>query len=180
MQVFSRLLMEDYFRFDTYSVYKESQKFRQPLIWVVLLFVLMVVMYSFFVKLSSAGFNQLSFEDILPLLITASVLLFLFVLRLDISIDQNGIGYKWNPVMQNYKVIAWRDIESVKVRPYHALMDYGGYGIRYTFKSTAYVVSGQWGIELRIKGRKRKFFLGITREEEARRAIQRFYDNVMY
>lgn len=127
-------------------------------------------------KYAESGYESLVFDDFVPILIFLVILIFSILLRLDIMIDERGVGYKWYPFRRKYAIVPWSSIESIRLRRYSAIADYGGYGLRFTFKSTAYIVSGNYGIEITYHNRKRKFLLGVTKPEEARRVIEQHFD----
>lgn len=142
--------------------YQESQKFTQLWFWGILAFSASVIFYRFWEEHSPTQFRDLTVRSVAPIILFSLVLVFLLLLRLDVLIDQNGISYKWFPFRMKYKTIRWEEIESLQIRRFSPIAEFGGYGLRYTFKTTAYIVSGNDGIEIRIKGRKRKFVLGIS------------------
>lgn len=142
--------------------YQESQKFTQLWFWGILAFSALTIFYRFWEEHSPAQFHNLAIRSVAPVILFALVLVFLLLLRLDVLIDENGISYKWFPFRMKYKTIPWEKIESLQIRRFSPIAEFGGYGLRYTFKTTAYIVSGNDGIEIRIKGSKRKFVLGIS------------------
>ncbi len=48
-----------------------------------------------------------------------------------------------------YRKISWDAIDEVLGRKYKPIVEYGGWGIRWRYKSWAYTVSGKNGVEFR-------------------------------
>ncbi len=157
---------------ETNHRYQESQKFSQLWFWGILTFSAIVIFYRFWEEHSAAQFHNLTVKSFAPIILFAIVLVFFLLLRLDILIDGHGISYKWFPFRMKYKTIPWESIDSLQIRRFSPIAEFGGYGLRYTFKTTAYIVSGNDGIEIRIKDRRRKFVLGISDPLRAEQVIR--------
>ncbi len=74
--------------------------------------------------------------------------------RLTTVINQEGVYVRYFPFNLKYKFFAWDEITDVYVREYKALGEYGGFGIRYNTKGKAYIASGKYGIQLKLRNRK--------------------------
>ena len=138
-------------------MYKETQKFRQPWLWVLLLCSLGVVLYRW----QPAG-----------VAIMLGILGLFWSLALDTQINEAGIAYRWLPVQKRYRHINWADIEQITVRDYAAITEYGGWGIRFSLRGMAHTVSGHHGIELKRKGHKRTLLIGTQRPDKIRQFIE--------
>ncbi|WP_138994573.1 hypothetical protein [Larkinella sp. C7] len=62
-------------------------------------------------------------------------------------------------------------MEHVTVRSYSALGEFGGWGIRFSWNGTAHTVSGNWGIDIKLKGKKRTLLVGTRHPDEIRQQI---------
>ena len=141
-------------------MYREIQKFRQPWLWAILLGSLGVVLYR---------------RDPVAIGVMGGVLALFWFLQLETVINEEGIAYRWLPFQRSYALVKWTDIEAITVRPYLPVGEFGGWGIRFGWGGTAYTVSGNWGIEIKGKGKKRFLLLGTQRPDEVRKAIKAHY-----
>ncbi|MFC5409982.1 hypothetical protein ACFPMF_11730 [Larkinella bovis] len=138
-------------------MYQEKQQFRQPWLWALLIGVLGISLYR---------------QEFVAIGIVVAVLVLFAFLRLDTRINNEGIAYRWFPFQPRPRLIAWHQIEQVKVREYSPLGEFGGWGIRFGWKATAHTVSGNAGIEIRLKNKKRLVLIGTQQPEEVRRVIE--------
>src|SRR5690606_19243117 len=100
--------------------YKETQRFDQWWVWVLLLVVLLSTITPIIVLSSENGFDKsYSWALIFPLLLTLGVILLLYYLRLETTIDTKGIHYRFFPFPE--KTIPWKEIEKCYVRQYSPL-----------------------------------------------------------
>lgn len=112
-----------------------------------------------------------STDDIIGLVVLnfiffATFVLILFVLKLEIMINDEGIKFRYFPFHIKYKVLKFTEISSYKIVKYTAIREYGGWGIRYSFRQGwAYTVSGNMGIQISKSDGKRVLF-GTYREKE--------------
>jgi hypothetical protein len=137
-------------------MYKEIQQFRQPWLWVLLL-----VVFS------------LSVWKPVGLGIMAVFLPLFWFTRLETVIDQEGISYRWFPFQRKPRVIKWTQVEQITVRNYSPLGEFGGWGLRYSWTSTAHTVSGNWGIDIKIKGKSRSLLLGTQHPDEVLQLLEK-------
>ena len=92
------------------------------------------------------------------------ILLFLFIL-LSLRVDEEGIKVRFRPFINNEKKIRWEELESVRVRKYNPIMEFGGWGYRIRIKKRAYTLYGSWGMDLRFKNGK-SLFIGVQQHEQ--------------
>jgi hypothetical protein len=105
-----------------------------------------------------------------PMLITAVVVLFISVLfyftKLETRLDESGVTIRFFPFQRVYYYVRWDEITDVSVRKYNPIMEYGGWGLRYSFKNgKAYNISGNQGLQLVLKSGK-KFLIGTQKSAE--------------
>jgi len=75
-------------------------------------------------------------------------------LRLETSVDSHGIAVRFRPLCGCF--IALDGLQSCERHRYRPLLDYGGWGIRWTpWRGWAYCVSGNLGIQCVLKNGKR-------------------------
>jgi hypothetical protein len=111
------------------------------------------------------------------ILITGILLLFIYI-TLIVEVTNEGIRYKYIPLINKWKLIAQQDIHKYTIRNYRPVMEYGGHGIR-TGKGkygVAYSVSGKTGLQLELKSGK-KILFGTKRPEPLIRAMNRMMED---
>ena len=96
------------------------------------------------------------------------ILVFLFVmlwgyfsLKLEVWIDQEGIHYRFFPLIFKNKLISTVEIQRFEIRKYKPILEYGGWGVRRGFGrkwQRAYNVSGNIGLQLYLTNGKKVLF----------------------
>ena len=89
------------------------------------------------------------FGLIFPFFIGAGLPLFLYSLTMTTIVNSDGITIKYFPVGK--AVIKADDIKSIEMRRYKALDEFGGWGIKYGFGKKCYTMSGDEGVEIKLK-----------------------------
>ncbi|MDZ4668631.1 MAG: hypothetical protein SGJ00_12225 [bacterium] len=143
--------------------YYEQQKFNKWYIWVVL-------SIPFIIFLFGAITGKMQGEEQHSMLIANVIVAFVFVLfiftKLETRIDELGITIRFFPFQRVYYYVKWEDVESCSVRTYKPLREYGGWGLRYSFKNgKAYNVAGTKGLQLVLKSGN-KFLIGTQNNKE--------------
>lgn len=156
--------------------FKESQKFNQPLLWVILL--------STYVPVHIWGIREIvneyskgndwwtseTFAGALTGVIFLNLLVVLFLLlRLETQIDRDGVQFRYPPFINSWRKIPHQEIQSVLVAHYSPWA-YGGWGIRYNWHGWAYNVRGNKGILIKKKNG-RQLLIGTRKSDEAQEAI---------
>jgi len=136
--------------------YSEIQKFRQLWLWAILFLSLCVGLYR----------NPAS------VWIIVAVSAFLWLLQLETVISEQGISYRWIPFQLRPRLIKWSEIDQVTVRSYAPLAEFGGWGIRFSWRGTAQTVSGNHGVEIRKKSSKRFLLIGTQHPDQIRQVLQ--------
>jgi len=126
-------------------MYEETQKFRQPWLWALLIGCLGIIIYS---------------GQFVGAVVILTVMALFWFLTLQTKIDEEGIAYRWFPFQPRYQRIKWSLIEQVVVRDYAAIIEFGGWGMRFSWYGIAHTVSGHHGIEIRRRGKKRFLLIG--------------------
>lgn len=150
--------------------FNEKQKFTQWWIWIIIIAITIGCTYGAIQQLVFGipfGNNPASNELLITLCLVPAVVMFvIFGMTLQTKIDASGIYYGFWPFRLKLKHIAWEEIESICVREYSPLKEYGGWGMRYTFRNgRAYNVSGNKGIQLVLKNGK-KILIGTQKSTE--------------
>ncbi|WP_339610404.1 hypothetical protein [uncultured Planktosalinus sp.] len=157
------------------KAFKESQKFNQWWLKLILIIVILATAIPVYMIFNENTFEEEMFWPVLiPVIITAAAIIFIFVLRLETTIDSKGIHYKFYPVF-GQKTIPWNEISECYVRTYSPLAEFGGWGIRWGFNGKAYNIKGNKGIQVVIKSGK-KILFGTQKENEAKNVIEIYFN----
>lgn len=146
---------------DTDPAYREVQQFRQWWVWALLL--------------GAALFTiVLGPFSIIGLTILGVVSVFLYSLRLETEVRDDGIYVKMWPLHRSFRHISWSEIERYEARQYSPLREFGGWGVRWKPGKIAYNVGGNQGVWIqRTTGR--SVLVGSQRVEDFTRAIDESY-----
>lgn len=104
----------------------------------------------------------------------ALTLVGLLIMKLEVWIDQDGIHYRYFPLIWNDKLISKAEIQRYEIRKYSAVLDYGGRGIRLGIGrkwGKAFIVSGNTGLQLYLTNGKKVLF-GTQRSQAIMYAIE--------
>jgi hypothetical protein len=128
--------------------FNEIQRFTQWWLWLILMGVWSSMVYSFITappQTDAAVFVSFGIGILLPLLF--------WQMKLTTRITQEGIYVRFFPFHFKEKFFAWDTITSSYVRSYSPLMEYGGWGIKYSFKGNGlvYNTAGNVGLQLYFK-----------------------------
>jgi hypothetical protein len=157
--------------------FRETQKFRQPLLWVVLIAISLI---TILVAVVQSGFgipvgNNPAPDNVLIIivLVFGMVLpLFFYLLAFTVEIKIDGIYYRFYPIQLSYRHIDWNELRCAESVTYRPLAEYGGWGIRYGRNGMAYNVSGSKGVRL-IKKDEKQLLLGSQHADELAMAIHK-------
>lgn len=100
---------------------------------------------------------------------------FLFM-KLETTIDAEGIRVQFHGIPFCKRSIAWSEIKHISVITYSPLSDYGGWGVRYGMAGNGwcYNVSGNSGIKLFYQNGK-PFLIGTQQSEAVRQVISHYF-----
>ena len=160
-------------------IYHEVQKFRQAWIWVVVLAIVGLEWYAAVSQLllhRSLGTNPM--PDI-PMVIFWFIFgiglpALLFFSQLIIEFHGDPFHFSLFPFHRTFRRIAFTEIKQCKVRTYHPIREYGGWGIRVRYQGKAYNVSGDRGVQVELLNGNR-LLIGSQRAEEFWRATPEEY-----
>jgi len=172
----------------TQTRYREVQQFRQSWVWALLLasiLIELIVMAIFaygMVKQLAYGqpwgdrpMSDSSLALVGGLVILQCVVvgvglpLFFRALKLITEVNADGLHVRFYPLTR--RTIEFFDIRHCEARTYNPVLEYGGWGIRWGRKGTAYNVSGDRGVQLELRNG-RRLLIGSQRADELARAIQ--------
>ena len=148
-------------------LFKESQRFKQWWLWLILLSFNGLFLFGVFKK-QQFGDNPMSNEGLLTATVLTIIITILFVnYRLDTKIKTDGIYVRFFPFHIKFKHYTWDKLTKSFVRQYSPLMEYGGWGLRLGLfgNGKAFNVSGDKGLQLEFTDNK-KLLIGTNRPEE--------------
>lgn len=149
------------------SVFTERQKFNS--LWGYLLFLLVAAANYFYMVTVGQGDNGVIYATLL----TALAVLFIFEFsKLDTTITKQGISYKFWPYQRKESTLAWEEIQSIEIKEYKPIKDYGGWGVRMGFKKgRAFNTKGNFGMLIHLKDGK-DIMIGTQRYKDLYTAIK--------
>ncbi len=142
--------------------FSEKQQFPEWVRYGILVFNCVVI----YILVESGFLSTSSFLLILFVLLIPSVL---FFWTLETELDQSNIYVNIRPFLN--RTYAHHDIESWQVRTYKPILEYGGWGIRFGQKGTAYNIRGNQGLQLHLTKGKR-ILIGTQKQEELQRVLR--------
>jgi hypothetical protein len=157
-------------------VFKETQRFNQPLIWIIILSCF--IPFHIFgirelVNESSKGNNFFGSDTVQAVVIGMVVLyliVFLFLqMKLETKIDAHSIQYRYPPVINQWRKISKNEIISVEVIKYSP-WTVGGWGIKYSWNGWTFNARGNKGILIKMKNGK-QLLIGTQKVVQAKDAI---------
>lgn len=146
-------------------IFKESQRFTQWWIWIVLISVLGIVIFGFIAESSSL------WDGVFGLGITFLVIALFLRMELKTRIDAGGLTFSFFPFIRK-RHFAIREIEKLELIEYNSLLRFGGWGIRYNFDMWAYNVGGRHGLIVQLKHR--RFLIGTRKPQEMQQVIDQY------
>lgn len=162
-----------------FALFVEEQRFRQWWLWVIMIAPVAVAWYGFWEQIIGGqpfGNNPAPDWVIwLGWLLAGIVLPWLLCsasLRVEVSSGSVRIGFV-TPLLPLFrKSIALKQIGGAEAVTYRPIRDYGGWGVRYGGNGWAYSVSGNRGVQLKMK-EGHDILLGSRQPERLAAAIQR-------
>lgn len=159
-------------------IFQDVQRFS---LWLRLLLVFSMVAVAviecFALKSTLAAPNPARSWNIIVLIVlgiclpTALCVLF-WMTKLVTEVRSDGLYIRFFPFHFSFKKIPFEDLHEYYARTYRPIIEYGGWGIRYSlgFKSKVYNMSGNRGVQLILKNGK-KLLIGSQRADELADAI---------
>jgi len=158
-------------------VFHEKQRFTQWWLWLIIIISFGLVLYKpikLYLTAPNFSVNDLGEGLWIAIIVMVLVHFFLALCRLNTEIDEQGIRYQFFPFHRVPKRISWNDLESIYVRTYRPISEYGGWGYRIGLSGRAYNVKGNQGIQLTLKTGK-KLLIGTQKPEEAQQIINTYF-----
>ena len=150
--------------------FTEKQKFNQWWIWLIVALATVVCTWGLIQQVIFKipfGTKPASDELLIAVCMVPLVLIIMFQgLCLETKINEDGVYYRFKFFHGKPRQIKWEEIQKIYVREYKPVKEYGGWGIRGSFKNgKAFNVSGNIGIQLELTSGK-KLLLGTQKQSE--------------
>jgi hypothetical protein len=159
--------------------FEEEQRFSQIWIWVflILTFFLTSEVIVPSIMLGESLNNSSFSNEIIVLIFIAvfSAVFWLFLkMKLQVKVTDEGIVYRFFPIILKEKLIKQNLIESYEIRKYKPILEYGGYGFRVGVNKwgKAFNAKGNIGMQLYLKDGKKLLF-GTQRSEAFKYAMDK-------
>lgn len=162
---------------NTTTLFSEKQSFRQWWIWLIILGINGLFVAGILIQVmggNTFGDKPMSNLGLIISLVLCILFSLLFItFRLETMVKADGIYVRFFPFSRKYKFFAWDSLTRCYLRHYSPLMEYGGWGIKYSMsnKGMAYNISGKEGLQLEIVGNKR-ILIGTQKSEELQRVLE--------
>jgi len=143
------------------------QQASKTLLGKVLLF---FIVFIFLMGVVGLYFNLMSPVDVILLLVTETILIFAYLLRLDVEVCEKLISYKISFLKKN--TIQVQNLADIKIEKISVVPALGGWGIRRNGKVTGIILQGDSVLKL-YKKNGTQLWLGfpVELEEELRNTI---------
>ena len=152
-------------------LFSEQQRFKQWWFWLIFLGIdtlFLVGVYKQIIRGQQFGDKPMSNEGLIIITIIVVLLTVAFALiKLETQVKHDGIYVRFFPFRISFKHYPWDSISSSFVRKYRPLVEYGGWGVRFSVfgSGTAYNVSGNIGLQL-IFTNKKKLLIGTKKPDQ--------------
>jgi hypothetical protein len=158
-------------------LFSEEQRFTQKWLWLIIIGATLISIvptifgiYSQEILKKPWGDNPTDTLGLLLILLFKIILMggliLLFIkMRLKVEIRSDSLWFRFPPLVRKWKCITKEEIESFEVRTYRPVYEYGGWGIKGSTKDKVYNISGNVGLQLKLKNGRRVLF--GTQESQA-------------
>lgn len=159
-----------------HNLFTETQRFRQWWLWLLVLVVSSISWWALYVQIIEGHpFGDNPAPDwvvwVIFSLMGLAFPVLLWILRLETEITPERIRIALRPIHSRH--IDIKEIRSAKVREYRPLLEYGGWGIRWSPQhGWGYNASGNKGVQLTLTDG-RGVLIGSQRTDELAVAINR-------
>lgn len=158
-------------------IFKEEQTYKGT--WVMYLILMLeiptLVLVSVLVLTAETNKQEAIFGLGAVILIMMIAMVFVFNLKLETRIDDNGIHYRYFPLIK-WRNITKNQIRSAAVISFNPLSDHGGWGIKGNSTTKAYTVIGERGLLLDIN-EKKKIVIGTQKSHELSEFIENWLED---
>lgn len=138
----------------TSELFRETQRMRQPWIWLLL---------------SATGVITIPVGSVIALAALAAVGVLFLAIRLTTEVREDGVYVRFEPFHRSFRCIPFPDIERVETTNF-GVLTYGGIGIRWTPSTIAYMTDRGEGVKIHRRNAK-SVVIGSHHADELAAAI---------
>lgn len=138
---------------ESHYLFEEVQRFTQLWVWVIMAVVVAGPLIGAYNLLQNPPENSglTLFLGILFILVGLGLPLFILSCKLTTQVRYDGLYVRFAPFHRDFIKIGCNELKDYEVKPYNALTEYGGWGIRFGRRGKAYNVSGNRGVQLTLE-----------------------------
>jgi hypothetical protein len=155
------------------ELYREEQLFARTWFWIPVMIVVVVAWYFFFRELFWSPEGTRSPAGVWIMFIAVGVLTpaLFFTMRLIVTVNRRELTIRMWPLYR--RTVAVGDISAVEAVTYRPILEFGGWGVRYSMKRRAwgYTVSGKEGVQVELSNGK-KILMGSEQNTRLAAAIE--------
>lgn len=160
------------------NLFSETQRFKQWWLWALLAGINGMLLFAIVKQMllgQPFGDKPASDAELMVIFGLLVLLTAMFIsLRLETRIKKDGIYFRFVPFHGPFRYHSWDNLKQCYVRKYSPIMEYGGWGLRLGMygKGTAFNVSGNMGLQLKLNNNKR-ILLGTRRPDEITQVLKK-------
>ena len=131
--------------------FNEVQRFDQWWLRLLLIVILAIAVSPLIMDWDTLKLSRFEIASvILSIFVILSLFLgFWYIFKLETTINEKGITYRFVPFHIKSRFKSWKEIKSATIRKYNPIREYGGWGYRISFtKRQALTTKGNRGIQL--------------------------------
>ena len=133
------------------KTFKEIQRFDQWWLRLLLVVILAIAVSPIVMEWDTLDLSRYELASVvLSILVVLALFLgFWYIFKLETTIDEKGITYRFVPFHIKSRFKSRQEIKSASIRKYHPIREYGGWGYRISFtKRKALTTKGKKGLQL--------------------------------
>ncbi|HCW63737.1 MULTISPECIES: hypothetical protein [Leeuwenhoekiella] len=133
------------------KTFKEIQRFDQWWLRLLLVVILAIAVSPIVMEWDTLDLSRYELASVvLSILVVLALFLgFWYIFKLETTIDEKGITYRFVPFHIKSRFKSWQEIKSASIRKYNPIREYGGWGYRISFtKRKALTTKGKKGLQL--------------------------------
>ena len=148
-------------------LFYEKQRLRQWWLWLIVLSGIFVPLIFDIRKMMAAGVpqQQMIYSLLGYFACCIPVLLLICCIKLETKITEKFVYARLFPLQISFRSYSFSEMSACYVRKYHPVREYGGWGLKGTFKNRALNISGDQGLQMVFKNEK-KLLIGTRRPQE--------------
>ena len=158
------------------KTFKEIQRFDQWWLRLLLVVILAIAVSPIVMEWDTLDLSRYELASVvLSILVVLALLLgFWYIFKLETTIDEKGITYRFVPFHIKSRFKSWQEIKSASIRKYNPIREYGGWGYRISFtKRKALTTKGKKGLQLVFQDGN-ELFLGTQHPEKIAQLLKHY------